>query len=270
MKRVTKIVSFLALILMIIPLTVKAEDVDLITVTCESNEPFKVGTTRKCDVTIHGIANENLLRIELDEGLTTKLSSANDDYSIEFVQDGMYLIKKSTSVSDPAKLTLTLSLASDANIKTTGVELKLYTEYNKILLGDLNSDGTVSLEEALKIEQASIGAITLPEEEKKIADIDQDGEITVGDSLLAFQLAKQEISPKYLYEVSDKATSISSGPVVFDVDCTPNEEATPPEEKVDVPDTASNLSVWIYAGGAVLMAFGVYLIIQSRKTTNPE
>lgn len=200
MKKALQIITFFILILVVVPIFVNAEEPEAIVVTCEENQEFKVGTSRTCKAVIRGISgDETLLKAELGEGLTISLA-AGEGYSIELVGEQTYLLTKGSSAADSVELDIVLSLAGDADIDKTGIELKLYEHFNE--------------------------DYTIPSDE----------------------------------------IGVSSGTVLFDVDCTPSETPEPPkEENVNVPDTASNLSTFVYVGGALFMAFGVYLIVQSRK-----
>lgn len=256
MKKIVKIFSILVAMLLVIPFSVNAEEEQVI-LTCDK-DVFKVGTDMACKATIKGIDKEALLRVELGEGLTMKIASTNDNYSIELVEGATYLLTKGASVTEPANLDITLSLASNANIDKTGIELKLYKEFNKILYGDVNGDGNVTAADTALIVRHIEKQDELTAEQKKVADIDKDGEVTSLD-LAKIKEIVDGISEKiYGYEIPSTAIGISSGPVMFDVDCTS-------DEKVDVPDTASNLSIWLYVGGAICIAFGIFLIVESRR-----
>lgn len=230
-----------------------------------------MGTERTCHVTMEEVGPEAVFRLVLGKGLTANIKATNDKYSISYVEGETYSLKQNSK--GPVEFDILLSLAKDANVEETSFSISVRSKYNRFLLGDLNGDGEVTKEEVNRILNYETQQENFNEYERKVADVDQNGEITSADALLASQIEDGQVFPVYLFEeLVDSEQEYYSKFVSFTTDyIDPTKPSgddgttNPSDEVVDVPDTASSIPVWYYVAGAVFMAFGVYLIVEARR-----
>jgi hypothetical protein len=85
-----------------------------------------------------------------------------------------------------------IQITTDSNGKPTTNDITI--KVADFILGDINRDGTVTIEDAMLVLQNAVGLITFTDEQKKLADVNGDGMITAGDATLILRYAKRLIT----------------------------------------------------------------------------
>ena len=102
-------------------------------------------------------------------------------YTIEGVAPGTYTMKVMKKNHVTREYTVTVSAENVTQ------DVKIY------LLGDINGDGVISVQDALLALQASVGKYTPTAQEQKAGDVNADGTLDVSDALLILQKAVDKI-----------------------------------------------------------------------------
>lgn len=124
---------------------------------------------------------------------------------------------------------------------------------------DLNLDGSVDDKDYDLLK----GARNDKDCNYAIMDLNFDGTIDVEDEttlhkrLSDVSKAREEYIMVCLNDWADETVEGTNDIIEFKI--------TPAPENVDVPDTVLDAPIWFYVVGAVFMAFGIYLIVESKK-----
>lgn len=68
-------------------------------------------------------------------------------------------------------------------------QFNTYAEQKRIVLGDLNNDSKVNLEDSMISLKGAVGILTLDKEQEKVADVNADGKINLQDAVIILKRA---------------------------------------------------------------------------------
>ena len=157
---------------------------------------------KKEEIAPHGLGDINDDGVITKDDATTILSIVTGGYSGKLSEEEA---KRRSDINQDGNVTVSdaLELLKYVNENESNIQIKPYG------LGDVNNDGFISKEDATTILKLVVGTYSekLPEEEaRKRSDINQDGEVTVADSLALLKYINSEttiFTPNGLGDVND-------------------------------------------------------------------
>ncbi len=188
------LVLFLLLIFNVLILNVSAVD-DLFTeanILCDKTS-LKVGESTNCFININtnGYLTQYQGSINISNGLKIdNFVSLNNNFSLK-AESGKIIIN-SVYPSKVNNLNLVqCKITRLENVSENNLQIALKSEkscYDTTLLGDVNGDGKVTVEDSELILKYYSGSITPNENEKARADVNKDGKVDSDDSILVLQI----------------------------------------------------------------------------------